>query len=80
MMNNFQFFLMEWFPIISIVIILAGLWVFYLQTQNIIDRLENITKSIDMAGVEVTDSIDEVTDSIDKAIAEIVAKNKNGLG
>lgn len=71
---------MEWFPIISIVIILAGLWVFYLQTQNIIVRLENITKSIDMAGVEVTDSIDEVTDSIDKAIAEIVAKNKNGLG
>ena len=80
MMINFQFFLMEWFPIISIVIILAGLWVFYLQTQNIIVRLENITKSIDMAGVEITDSIDEVTDSIDKAIAEIVAKNKNGLG
>ncbi len=54
--------------------------VFIVQTQNIIVRLENITKSIDMAGVEVTDSIDEVTDSIDKAIAEIVTKNKNGLG
>ncbi len=44
--------------------------VFIVQTQNIIVRLENITKSIDMAGVEVTDSID-------KAIAEIVTKNKN---